>query len=50
MFRSDQSSGFHGNRWLHRVIMGVNVVTSLALSFLIGSSSILQVTIKTWTS
>ena len=36
--RSDQSSGFH------RVIMGGNAMNTLASSFLIGSSSFLQVT------
>ena len=39
--RPDATTGFHGN---HRVIMGENVVSTLAPSFLIGSSSYLQVT------
>ena len=39
--RPDATTGFHGN---HRVIMGGNVVSTLAPSFLIGSSSYLQVT------
>ena len=38
--RPDVTTGFHGN---HRVKMG-NVVSTLAPSFLIGSSSYLQVT------
>ena len=37
----DATTGFHGN---HRVIMGKNVVSTLAPSFLIRSSSYLQVT------
>ena len=48
--RPDETTGFHGN---HRVIMGENVVSCLAPSFLIGSSSYLQVTrtsIISWTS
>ena len=39
--RPDATTGFHGN---HRVIMGENVVSTLAPSFLIRSSSYLQVT------
>ena len=37
----DTTTGFYGN---HRVIMGENVVSTLAPSFFIGSSSYLQVT------
>ena len=39
--RPDATTGFHGN---HRVIMGKKVVSTLAPSFLIISSSYLQVT------
>ena len=39
--RPDATTIFHGNG---RVIMGENVVSTLAPSFLIGSSSYLQVT------
>ena len=40
--RPDATTGFHGN---HKVIMGkITVVSTLAPSFLIGSSSYLQVT------
>ena len=39
--RPDATTGFHVN---HTVIIGKNVVSTLAPSFLIGSSSYLQVT------
>ena len=45
--RPDATTGFLGN---HRVIMGKNVVITLAPSFLIGSSSYLQVTRTSITS
>ena len=40
--RSDQNSGFHGNRQLPLSYDGENVVATLATSFLIGSSSFLH--------
>ena len=45
--RPDATTGFHGNRWGYN---GKNVVSTLAPSFLIGSSLYLQVTRKSITS
>ena len=42
--RSDQNTGFHGGIYLTKGYNGENLVTTLALSFLMGSSSFLQVT------
>ena len=42
--RSDENSGFHGNRKLPLTYNGENVVRSISTSFLIGASSNLQVT------
>ena len=42
--RSDENSGFHGNRKLPLPYNGENVVRSIITSFLIGASSNLQVT------
>ena len=41
--RSDWNSGFHGNGYLTKGYNGENLVSTLAPSFLVGSSSYLQV-------
>ena len=48
--RSDRNSGVHGNGKLPLGYNGENVVTTLAPSFLIGSSSYLQLTRTSITS
>ena len=48
--RSDQNSGFHGNRKLPYCYNGEIIVATLAPLFLIGSSLYLQVTRTTITS
>ena len=50
--RSDENSGFHGNRKLPLTYNGENVVRSITTSFLIGALLNLQVmrtSIKSWT-
>ena len=42
--RSDENSGFHDNQKLSLTYNGENVVRSITTSFLVGASSILQVT------
>ena len=42
--RSDENSGFHGNRKLPLTYNGENVVRSITTSVLIGNSSNLQIT------